>query len=112
MIVENVIEHYVELFFVQGRDLDAFDLAIDAYHRRFSGADMQVRGSLFVHEEQEFRYVHSSAPPQRENNFIKLKKEGIVKWIDNPFEDFINQYIGKREKKIEKRNQCVRMEPK
>jgi hypothetical protein len=73
---------------------------------------MQVRGSLFVHEEQKFRYVHSLAPPQRENNFIKLKKEKIVKWIDRPLEGFINKYIGKREKKIEKRNRCVRMDPK
>jgi hypothetical protein len=45
-----------------------------AHHRGFSGTDVQVRGSLFLSEEQEFRNIHSSPPlANKLLNLLNLK---------------------------------------
>jgi hypothetical protein len=74
LVVEDIVEHDMDVFPAQHRDFDPAHLAVDAGHGLLAGADMQVGGAIFLNKHQELGDIHSSTPYRQEgqNYLINL----------------------------------------
>jgi hypothetical protein len=50
LVVEDIVEHDMDILLVQGGHFDPAHLSVDAGHGLLTGADMQVGGPFLVHE--------------------------------------------------------------
>ena len=62
LVVHDVVDEFVYLLVLHGRQVDAANITVYAYHWRQARGQVQVRRALFGTERQQFRYIHMLFP--------------------------------------------------
>src|SRR5690606_26350203 len=58
LVIHDVINEGVDFLVLEGWQIDASDVTIDTNHRRQSGRQVEVGGSLFGGEREQFSNIH------------------------------------------------------